>query len=572
MTLPLLVPRPRRPIAPVVPAPQLVPTHKEWAALYSEIEQLYVRKRRKLRYIKQYMERKHGLKATEQMYKKRFAKWGFQKNSSHSSTTTPTLMDDERKKGVSRKHGQPRELGSVPALPAFGHDEGLMLMFLTSVRICSVAFFEPMRSHNGLPASQQKNPRNQPGPEQTNKICFTFKLIMDLLDRGHGNLAGRMARKAFLLVEDMLTLEEPALVWNLIEMMHHMVALRHSQLFQMLLAHLTALVDGRMPKTHPISAMLRGLRGLVAGQTSMVSTSGSSVPTSSSPLPPSPSTRANEATTPASSWPLSHTSSSLLERAWTLNAEIVFNHFDPRLFSLYCHINWSSCSIAPPAAIISIANEGFNNFEAQQTSRLASALPRVEGTFDDTIVEMDRILEHLLVPPPRMDSSPPRDLEILYASSIAALREYRNSKCTKGSSFTGDTTILLRILAVLVTTNILEEWSVFIPTSIASSEMMKVSRVHAGMVASAMRTLMDIKPEHRVDGLITPSEAVDRIRSIVALREYAHTETDPQVVREMWLLADALVRAGIYEEAQVVEQTVFCRLEKYVQDIPLNSA
>ena len=64
MILPLLVPRPSWPVASVVPAPQLVPTQNEWAALYSEIERLYVRERRKLRYIMQYMEREHGFKAT----------------------------------------------------------------------------------------------------------------------------------------------------------------------------------------------------------------------------------------------------------------------------------------------------------------------------------------------------------------------------------------------------------------------------------------------------------------------------------------------------------------------------
>jgi hypothetical protein len=41
-------------------------THRdvEWAALYSDIERLYVRERRKLRYVMQYMESEHGFKAT----------------------------------------------------------------------------------------------------------------------------------------------------------------------------------------------------------------------------------------------------------------------------------------------------------------------------------------------------------------------------------------------------------------------------------------------------------------------------------------------------------------------------
>jgi hypothetical protein len=36
----------------------------EWAAMYLEIERLYVHERRKLRYVIQYMEREHGFKAT----------------------------------------------------------------------------------------------------------------------------------------------------------------------------------------------------------------------------------------------------------------------------------------------------------------------------------------------------------------------------------------------------------------------------------------------------------------------------------------------------------------------------
>ncbi|KIW96647.1 uncharacterized protein Z519_02038 [Cladophialophora bantiana CBS 173.52] len=569
MALPPLVPRPRWPAALVVPAQQLLPTHKEWAAMHSEIERLYIRERRKLRYIMQYMEREHAFKATEQMYKKRFAKWGFQKNSRRSAAAVPTLMKDEGKKGASSEFDPPGELGSVPAFPGFAHDDGLMLMFLTSVRKCSMAFFEHIQSHHGILASQRQLPINQPWPEQTDKISFTFKLVMDLLDQGHGNLAGRMARKGFLLIEDMLTLEGPALVWNLLEMMHHMVALRHPQLFQMFLAHLTALIDGRMPKSHPISAMLRGLRGLVASLTSAVSTPRNSVSTLSwsSSGSPSPSS-GSKTTTTAGPWLLSYSLASLLERGWTLNAEIVLDHFDPRLFSLYCHMHCNACSIAPPLAIVNTANEWVSNLEAQQASRLAAEARQAEGLLDITSIATDRLLQRLLAP--RVDASPPRDYEMLRTSSDVALREYLNSILTKGS---GDTTMLLRILAVLVTTTILEEWHAVIkPSSTASSVTTSISRVQAAKVAWAMRTLMDIKPEHRGDGPVPHLETVERIRSIVALREYAHAETDPEVVREMWLLVEALVAAGEYEEAQEVRQTAIRRLEKYVQDIPLNSA
>ncbi len=47
-----------------LPAPQPVPTYSDWETLHSEIERLYVRERRKLRYVIRYMEVKYGFKAT----------------------------------------------------------------------------------------------------------------------------------------------------------------------------------------------------------------------------------------------------------------------------------------------------------------------------------------------------------------------------------------------------------------------------------------------------------------------------------------------------------------------------
>ncbi|KAK5225520.1 hypothetical protein LTR72_003423 [Exophiala xenobiotica] len=570
-------------------APQLVPTHSQWAAMYSEIERLYVRERRKLRYIMQYMEREHGFKATEQMYKKRFAKWGFQKNSKRSAVIVPTLTKkDECRKEASRKPGRPRELGLVlTAIPRLGQHDGLMLMFLTSVRICSVAFFESVQSRGGfLESLQQRPPTDEQLPERTEKINFTFKLATDLLDRGHGRLAGRMVRKAFLLVEDMLTLEGPVLLWNLLEIMHHMVTLRHMQLFQMLLAHLLALIEGRIPNSHPVPTMLHGLRGLVTSLTSTVSIPRSSLPTSSSSSSLSSSSSSTTSSSPYASidgggtatttgpWLLSRALSSLLERAWVLNAEILFKHLNPRLLPLYCRLHLNACSIAPPAGIISTANQWFSQIGAQQMSRAGAEGLHTEDVSGIVSVEEDRTLQGLLAP--RLDASPPQDYEMLRASSAAALWKHGNSVLAQGAGFHGDTTILMRILAGLLTDAILEEPH----TPNTSSVTTKVSRVQAGKVACAIRTLMDLSPEHGGDddgdgdgdGRGPLSDAVERIRSVVALREYAHAETDPQVVREMWLLEDALVAAGEYGEAEEVGQDAFCRLEKYIQDIPVDSA
>lgn len=66
ITIPILAPRPSWPVAFIAQKLQPVMTHSdsEWVALYPEIERLYVRERRKLRYVMQYMESEHGFKAT----------------------------------------------------------------------------------------------------------------------------------------------------------------------------------------------------------------------------------------------------------------------------------------------------------------------------------------------------------------------------------------------------------------------------------------------------------------------------------------------------------------------------
>lgn len=49
--------------SPYVPAPQVLPTQDEWESFHPELQRLYVRERRKLRYVMLYMERKYGFKA-----------------------------------------------------------------------------------------------------------------------------------------------------------------------------------------------------------------------------------------------------------------------------------------------------------------------------------------------------------------------------------------------------------------------------------------------------------------------------------------------------------------------------
>lgn len=435
----------------------------------------------------------HGL-FSEQMYKKRFAKWRFHRNSRPAGPKPPTEM---------------------PASPRFSRDDTLTLTVLTSVRTWSVAYYESwMQSTNSLrPSSPDKLPAHL-----SKDVNYSFKLVADLLRRGRGKLAGRVARKGFVLLEDMLRLESPALVWNLLEMMHHMAKLRHARLFQLLVTHLLALAGGQMPETHPLLAMLRGMRGLVAG------------------------------------------SRSLLERAWIHNAETVVANFDLRLSRMYFRINWDGCSIDPPHDLVGRLDQCFTRIQVQGQDML-SAAALAHGAEETSMTQRP------LSQSRQEDSPPPRIYEILRVKSIAALRERKDSILQKWPSVDRDNNVSLRMLSSLAAVNILEGSS----SVIDDWTTPWATRLHAGNVACAIRTLIDVDEETTSRASSELLDTVERMRAVVVLREYSKGEANPQTVQEMWLLQDALIAAGKYDEAQEVERDAYRRIEMYVQGIPSDS-
>lgn len=449
------------------------------------------------------------------MYKKRFAKWGFQKNTKRSTGAVQTSAVDD----ICTKPSSQGEMGSIQTFSGTSTEDELKLMFLTSVRTWSGAFFDFVRLGAGNEADQKRQPPEvQPRSVEAKEISFAFMLVIELLDRGHGELAGRMARKAFLLVEGLLTFEGPALVWNLLELMHNMVKLRHAQLFHMLLSHLDSLVIHKMPETHPLSKMLRTLRRLVADPTNTAPNTSSLSDSLALPL--------------------------LLEQAWIFNAKMLFDHFDPDLIQLYWRIFWDSCSISLPSPIVGVAVQRLNKTEPRQKISAAAKAYLSEGALTSNSVEL------------------------LHASSITTLRDH--GKFILSDDVGGDTTRRLGILAGLLMAKILEEGPPVMdcPDTVGDDkgEIIKVPRIHAITIACEIRVLMDFSTDSGI------SDTVDRIRTVLALREYAQGEVDPQVVREMWLLEDALITAGEYKQANEVKQEVLRRLYAYVQTIPVGSA
>jgi hypothetical protein len=320
-----------------------------------------------------------------------------------------------------------------------------------------------------------------------------------------------------------------------------------------------------MTPAHPLRVMLRSLRELVASLTRAESTLNS--------FPPPSSASSSSSSSVLSSLPSSDVTITtgtlpfLLQQAWILNAEALFTRFDPRLFHLYFSILWESCSISPPLTIIDATQGWFGKIEAQQ------ALPARTAAlhFKDLASLVDAKLS-MRFPAPRVDASPPRDYEMLRANSIAVLEKQWNATFSTGAGLNNDTALLLPILAGLSTAKILDgSPAVTEQSNIAASVTTKVPRFDAGNVACMIRAVIDLTDKQSGGDVGASLNTVERIRAIVALCGYAEGETHPQVVRDMWLLQDALVAAGEHKEAEEVERDAFRRIERYIHDIPIAS-
>jgi hypothetical protein len=495
------------------------------------------------------------------MYKKRFTKWGFHKNAKRKTATDIQCVSVPRRKASSLG-----ELVYIPKSIDFAGYDRTTLMILFNVRIWSASFFESTQLGGSTFQLQEILTEDQLRQFKTKEANFAFKLVVDLLERGHGVLAGRMARKAFLLAEDMLSLERPVLVWNLLEMMHYMVT-GHAQLFQILLRHLIALACDVMPGAYPFIDMLRGMQTLVAALTKDGSTpTGSPTASSSSSAGDDNSSTMVDLRLQSSNLP------TLLKQAWTINAEMILGNFDPRLFPHYFRImypTWDTCTIPAPARLVNAAKQWFCMLETQNLLH-SSTMGQTIGhhavrLLAYTLPKDDTMLESLLTPlTESLMGDWPQVYAILRQTSLAAVQEGRMSISGSKQKLDMDSTISLRMLAVLATAKIYE--------SSSTCDDQTSGTLDPAPVATAIRTLIDLDSKQGGPGDEAPADTVERIRAIVTLRGYAEGETDPQVVREMWMLQDALTAAGRHEEAREVERDAYRRMEKYIEHIPVDSA
>lgn len=261
---------------------------------------------------------------------------------------------------------------------------------------------------------------------------------------------------------------------------------------------------------------------------------------------------------------LSRALAPLMEQVWNVNAEILFNKFDPHLFHLYCRMMWESCSIGPPTFIVEAADQWLIRLssDALRESVLESR-PEPPHAYTEGTEMFQRLLTA------QLDTSPLQSYEMLRVSSIAALRRCGDAIARKELGSNSHTALLLSILSNTASVNILQELP-DIPRGIGTTPD-DVWRLHAGNFACIVKLLVDLDSDSTGGELWATLDKVERVRAIVTFREYAEGKMDPQVIRDLWLLREVLLGAGKIEEAQSVEQEVYHRMGKYVEDIPSHS-
>ncbi|KAJ4327180.1 hypothetical protein N0V84_002442 [Fusarium piperis] len=523
-----LVPRPGAE-TPAAKTTNNLPIHhsdKEWDAVYVHIERLYVHERRKLRHVMDTMETEYKFKATVQMYKKRFTKWGFSKNKSRVGTNKSQSRDQvvtrtQVVKAVSKSVVQV----NLPASLKLGASDFANLEFLASIQNWTSSFFESLEDH-GYPSSPSlpNSPTDMASAKRYDpeSLSFSFRVIVELLKRGKGVLAGRLTRKAFLQIEAMLQVEGPLFIWNILEILYYMALYEQTQLLGILLLHLTNLARDRFEPGHPLMHMLRGLRLLLKGW-------------HQDSLPPQ---------------------AAVLQQAWSLNANMMFNHFDARLLVLYYRLVWDSEMVRLPQDRLEDADRWFALVENKVPMGYASAEDMITSIHPDLLASDGYGRE------------PPKEYEMLKHTSVSAI-QHRSTMAFP------ETKIKIRILSGILKCRVLEKKNTLTPLSDIEADPEpstpdphppQLSRFHARIIAYVMKVLVDIDLEMGFDLAI----ATDRMRSIVAMREYGQSRIGPQTIHELWQLEDLLRQQGHEEEAAQIRQDTCKRLEEYVDDVPVH--
>ncbi|OBT66613.1 hypothetical protein VE03_03947 [Pseudogymnoascus sp. 23342-1-I1] len=456
-----------------------------------------------------------------QMYKNRFTKWGLYKNMRRARDVSNAYQLRDRIKGT-----------LIPPTPETARLDAVNFILLTSIRTWSYSFFEAVgQSHNTLAEGSTQMSLLLPYTEHTEpydaeQTSFSFKLIAELLGRDQGLLAGRLARKAFLQVEEILMLEGPVFIWNLLEILHSIVQSKQAQLFEMILIHLLRLARSHYSDQHSIVRMLNSLWNLYKTY---------------------PDGAMQEIL-------------EVLEQGWLLNAEIVLSNLNERFLLLYYRLIWDS-------VLIKLARNKLRETDSW-FSRVISKAP--VGAMEDSAAHIYASVEAT----PGTSGGLPADYEIIRTESIDAIHERSRWDYLEPSS-------RFRVLSALIKSRILDNRDrEGLQNKLRSggtdeidndrrdaggvNVQCKVPRLHARILAYVMKVLMEID----IDNEVNNGVIIERLNNTIALREYGQGVADPQVICEMWRLQQLLVQEDRFQEAAQIGQDAQRRLDQYLRDIP----
>ena len=464
------------------------------------------------------------------MYKKRFAKWGFYKNVRRTHPGfTGGHRPAERCSTVStvsvKSQCAAKNLDTLSFAPSLSVSEAAALIFLTNIQTWSSTFYEL----TDLPDHAWSIDSNAPPPPlvlysakmvkeyDPERLSFSFRVVVELLERGEGVLAGRLARKAFLQTEALLQVEGPLFVWNILEILYYMALRGQTRLFEMLLRYLIGLARSYYPDTHPVIQVLQSLRALRQAWIE-----------DSKPL-----------------------QVATLEQGWELNANILFSKFDSRFLFLYYRLVWDSSILKLPQHRLRDADRWFAllevKFPADDSFLKALTRPFRPDTDDLGVrdgIELPKNYDRL-----RSDAVE----EILDRSTL----DFQNP------------VMRIRVLSGLLKSRILNnkipilrspaDMAAYTPQNLAD-----ILRLHARVLAYVMKVLMEVDCQTAHGREL----AADRLRSIIALRKYGKTPKDPQIVYELWQLEELLLNGNRPYEAAAAQREAYELLDEYLSDVP----
>ena len=431
--------------------------------------------------------------------------------------------------------------------------DSFSLAILRNVRDWSTAFFEatlspPWSAH----PSHYEHKKDVHDLERSTEVVRAFKLVARLIFKGYGTLAGRMARKAFLLLEDLFSLDPPALTWNLLAITYNLAATQQVQLLEMLVSHAYLLTERKFHGDHPLLALLTNLRGLMLHRISPISTCGSdtpNIPDSSSPHTTTTILDNRDADPIEES---AQDMSVLLERAWMLNAELLFDRLDIRLMHIYCRLDFDSGALALTSQSLRLANQWISRIETAESSIANEA----EGIWDPNVTaDIGSAVRNWSL----------REYEYIRANTIAKVRrQLQESSSLSRANTDSDIVAQIRILGGLMTETVPGSLGPVVFQSDTGS--LVLSATHIGHLAYIIRASKDLD---RLRSGGHRGNAVDDIRSlqsVLDLCEYAYGETSLRVVQEMLSLQEAYSAAGNIKEAERAERAVVERIEKYTSE------